>query len=724
MNEKLDEIFKGIKFKRAYDLDKIYEKVNEVDSSLTKDDVKEYLDSKVDSYDFFKTPNNKYEPISKTSFRVGVYNGKGVVKCGAYNYNIDEKNINGAIGSDLVLIDTSGGINRIRKVISRDLKYVMGEVYKDGSSYYIKPIDEDKQNLTIRVPGDEHIEGMRVYAYLDNMIGDNYYDAHIVKKYGFKDDPGRDILDEAYKYGVVDYMDDAIEKELELIPKKVLPADFIGRSDLRDKEIFTIDGVDTKDMDDAVSLETLENGNFLLGVHIADVPNYVKEGSAIDKRAFELGFSYYLANKVIPMLPHELSNGICSLNPDVDRLTITVFAEIDRHGNIKGHNIELGVIKSRLKMDYDNVNNILDDKEFDSKYIPFVRTLKNMYLLSLILKKKRMKEGAIDFERDELKLITDEDGSVSGLSRRIQRKAENMIEEFMLVANTVVATEFYYNKLPFIYRNHGNPDPEKINDFIYMINHLGYKANMDSDTPNVCQKLAILLNKSHNELSDMLKLSLIKCQKRAEYSAENKGHFGLALPCYTHFTSPIRRYPDLTVHRLIHKFIIEKDFDKKDLKSISKKLPVIAEQSTQRDKAEDNCEKEVMRMKCAEYMENHIGENFIGTVVSLDSNGMDVELDNMITGRVRRKDLDYDYELNDATFSYMSLNGFDDYYLGDVLNLECIRASKEDRIIDFKVLSKYKENNNINKNEINREKILKKDEKSKILYYNVNKGRK
>ena len=384
----LDEIIKKIKFKKAYSLDKIYEKVRKFNPNISMEEVKEYLDGKVGSYEFFLTPNNNYEPIGKSNIRVGTYkayrDGSGVVICDNEKFKISEEDKGPMISGDTVMIDiTSKKEPKFYKLISRDNAKTIGTIVKENETYYVKSDDPDKKNLEIRLPEGDYIEGQIVSVDFSKELGPNLYEANILKEIGFKDDPGVDIQIEAFKHGISNEISDDIKAELELIPKKVLDTDFIGRSDLRDMEIFTIDGSDTKDIDDAVSLQMLPNGNFKLGVHIADVSHYVKRGSKIYDRAYELGCSNYLGNTVIPMLPHELSNGICSLNPGVDRLALSVFMEIDRQGNVVNSDMVQSVINSKLKMDYGNVNKIFEKKDYDSKYEPFVSTLNKMNLLQL-----------------------------------------------------------------------------------------------------------------------------------------------------------------------------------------------------------------------------------------------------------------------------------------------------------------------------------------------------
>lgn len=719
------------KIKKPMSIDKIYEKCLK-NGDVSLDEVKEFINKKVESFEIIKTPNNNYVPINKTSFRIGTFkacrDNSGIVFSGDEKYLVSFENKGNAINNDLVMIDTvstnkNDRTSKVVDIIKRDLNNVVGEIFKMGDSFYVMPLDLDKETLTILLPSGDYIEGMNVICSLDDQRSDNFYVGSIKKEIGYKDDPGMDILLEAYKHGVSLDINEECKKEVLELPSKVLPSEYLNRCDLRDKEIFTIDSVDTKDIDDAISLEMLSNGNYLLGVHIADVTHYVKPGSELYKRAYTMTTSSYLANTVIPMLPHELSNGICSLNPNVDRLAISVNMEIDNNGNVIKYDIYPSVINSKLKMDYDNVNNIFDGKDFDKEYIPFVNTLILMNKLAKLLKNKRLKNGAVNFDRDEIKLITDSDGVVTDLSRRSQRDSENLIQEFMLICNSTVARDM--SLYPFIYRIHEEPKIEKIDEFINMLNNLGIKTKYSSKSENVCSKLASLINsnKDNDSFNDMLKVQLLKSFKRAQYSTHNVGHFGLNNPCYTHFTSPIRRFCDTTVHELIHEFKFS-DNDKEMLKKKwEEELPKIAQNCSYKEKNADDLERAVLQMKCAEYMEKLIGEEFNGTIVSMDDTGIYVALDNMIEGKVRLKDLSGKYFCNNETYSFISLNGFDDYYLGDYIKLSLVSASKERREINFKVVEKINENSRINKDSNNHAKVLKKNENYQSMYYNVNKGR-
>ena len=718
------------KIKKPVSMERIIEKAKII-GEYTDEEVIDYVNKKVNNYEIIKTKNNNYIPIYKTSFRVGTYkrykNGSGEVKSGENKYFISENNNQSVITGDLVLIDTyipKGSKEkscRIEKVLERDLTTLVGEIVKLGDNYYIEAEEKDKKNLTIALEGNNYIEGEKVIVDCSDQRSDNFYVGKIIKSIGHKNEPGMDIIMEAYKHGIDPFFSNEVLEETEQIKDYVEEKDYENRIDLRDKEIFTIDGDDTKDIDDAISLEKLDNGNYLLGVHIADVTHYVHKNSAIYNSAKDRATSSYLANKVIPMLPRKLSNGICSLNPGVDRLAMSCIMEFDNKGNLVDHKLFESVIRSNIQMTYNKVNDILEKNIIDDKYKIHTETLFNMLELSNILHNKRIKNGAVEINNSELKLIIDENDEVIDFSRHISKTGENLIEEFMLAANECVAK--HMSKYPFIYRVHESFNEDKMQSYITMLDSLGFKCDFDAGTLNVSQKILEILN-DNNTFSEMLRVQLLRTFKKAFYSDENIGHYGLASENYCHFTSPIRRFPDTTVHQLIKDF----EFSNKDKEQLRKEweesLSEIAKHSSNKERASDDCERMVLLMKCAEYMEKHIGDEFIGTVISIDSDGLYIELDNMVEGKVRLKDLKGNYFYNESNYSFISLDGEEDYYLGDVLNLYVSHASKERKEINFKIKSKLVENTHINKKENNKVKVYKREAKRNNMYYNVNKGRK
>lgn len=718
------------KIKKPVSLDKIVKKAMHLgDYSLS--DIEIFLNEKLKNYEIIKTKNGNYVPIYKTSFRVGRYkefrNKDGIIIADKNSeYHISYENSKDIIDGDIVMIDTfidkknKDKSVRVIKVLERNLDEVIGEITRIDDKYYVIPEERLKRKLVIELATSNYIEGEKVIVKCRE-VDNNYYIGEVIKSIGHKYDPGVDILMEAYKFGITSDINNDIKKELEDIPDVVCEKDLIGRMDLRDKEIFTIDGKDTKDIDDAISLDILDNGNYFLGVHIADVTNYVKVGSSLYKDARQKATSSYLANTVIPMLPRKLSNGICSLNPNVDRLTLSCMMEIDREGNVVNYNIWQCVINSKMQMEYSKVNDILYGNEVDENYKKYADKLQKMYELSKILNKRRKLNGAIEIDKPELKLVMNEENEVIDFRKRTRNKAESLIEEFALIANETVAK--HMSKYPFIYRVHDTPDCEKLEEFLNLLNSLGY--DFFKNNKETCQTATLAEHLSEcGYLEEMLKVQLLRTLKKAEYRTDNIGHYGLASPNYCHFTSPIRRFPDTTVHQLI------KDYEFSDENKIElnekwqEELVDIAKNSTEKEKNAEECERMVLLMKCAEYMEHHIGNIYVGTIVSMDRDGLYIELDNMVCGKAKVKDLKGEYYYNKETLSFLSLDNREDYYLGDRIEVEVIYASKEKKDIHFRIKKKLIENERINKNTNQYVKSLKKEEKYLKMYYNINKGRK
>ena len=466
----------------------------------------------------------------------------------------------------------------------------------------------------------------------------------------------------------------------------MLPQDKVGRVDLTDKQIFTIDGADTKDIDDAISYE-YENGLHVLGVHIADVSYYVTENSFLDKDALARGTSSYLADSVIPMLPHKLSNGICSLNEGVERLTQSCVMKIDNKGNVVDYDIFPSFIKSKKKMTYSKVNDIIMRNIIDPEYTEYADTLKQMNNLAHILRENKVKRGYIDFDLDEAKVIVDEDKNVAGIEKRVREDGEKLIEDFMIAANETVATHIFNMNLPFLYRVHDVPNVEKVDKFLKMVSLLGYKL-----TGKVKDLTPISMQKLLNQLKDVpqykiLSSMLLRSMRKAVYQRENIGHFGLGSKCYTHFTSPIRRYPDLEVHRLLRKYLYENQINEETIDYYQANLDIIATQSSEREQAAVDAEREVMDMKMAEYMESHIGEEYEGIITGVENFGFFVELDNMVEGLVHVNSLKGDYyNYVEELLCLIGQNTKKRYTMGDRVKVKCVGASKEARTIDFELV--------------------------------------
>lgn len=600
---------------------------------------------------------------------------------------VRSENLNGAINNDFVEVDYSTRNNEayVIKILKRDLSNLVGEMVSIKNKLVFKP-DDDKLSIIVKLTKDslnQVVEGHKVLVQIIKEIGKRQYLGKIAKIIGHKNDPGVDIIAIALRHGIEVEFSEEVIKELEDIPNVVSENEKVGRKDLTNEMIFTIDGDDTKDIDDAISIKK-NNDNYILGVHIADVSHYVKMGSSLYDSAFNRGTSSYLADTVIPMIPHQLSNGICSLNPEVKRLTISCIMTINKNGKVIDYDIFPSVIKSRKQMTYKNVNKILEEDIVPEGYEAYVSDLKLMAELAKILRAEKVSRGYIDFGLDEAKIIQDENGKAIDVVKRERGVGENLIEDFMIAANETIATHISNMDLPFIYRVHDVPNSEKIEDFKNLIKQMGYQIHTDLNkiTPLTMQKVLNELRdkKEFNILSDML----LRSMKKAIYSTNNIGHFGLALTNYTHFTSPIRRFPDLTVHRLLRTYIFENRIDMETINYNEKYLVDVATNSSETEVAAQEAERDVLDMKMAEYMESHIGEEYDGIISSVTNFGMFVELDNLIEGLVHISTLDGYFEYIPEILSLVSDNKR--YRIGDTVRVVVVSASKESSTIDFELV--------------------------------------
>lgn len=611
---------------------------------------------------------------------------------------IASENINGAIHDDVVLIEITSKMNldrlegRILKILKRQVNRYIGEINFDSKGKGHITLDDSKIKLNIEVSKEDSlnaVDGHKVVVELIKKLNNNFrYSGKVVEIIGHKNDPGVDILSIVYKYKINTEFSVDVKEEVKKLPMKVRDIDLIGRRDLRNMEIFTIDGDDTKDIDDAISIEKLNNGHYKLGVHIADVSYYVKEGSPLDNEAMERGTSVYLVDRVIPMLPHELSNGICSLNPNVDRLAISCIMEFDSNGRQLDYEIFPSVIRSKIQMTYKKVNSILEDNVVPLGYEPYEKSLRLMAELADILRKMKVRRGYIDFEVDEPKILVDENCKPTNVILRERGVGEKLIEDFMIAANECVATHIYFMSLPFIYRVHEVPKEEKLRSYLSFVGSLGYQVagDLKDNSPKTVQKII----KSLEDKPEFKILSslLLRSMQKAVYRPENLGHYGLASQCYTHFTSPIRRYPDTTVHRLLRTYLFNKDLDMGTIRKWEQKLVYVSEHSSDRERASIDCEREVEDMKMAEYMEEHIGEEYEGMISSVTSFGMFVELDNLIEGLVPLRDMKDFFHYDEEHMTLTGERSHVKYTIGERVLIKVVRASKEEKIIDFEVIRK------------------------------------
>lgn len=691
MEEKILEFIKSTN--TVYNVKSLYKEFG------SKDLVRNVLDNLEQNGDIVITANGKVLDFLKSGLKKGKFiankKGYGFVEFDKEQEDIyiPKESVLNAIDGDIVVIEVAKvnkgekPYGRIFKVIKRNKDYLVGEIVKENDKYYALP-DNDIYKFKVLIPKEETnslVEGMKVLVKVIDNKNSNIYHGSIEKVIGHKDDPLIDVLAVAYDNGF--YLEDSIEvkKQLEQIPSIVTEEEIVNRKDLREEEIFTIDGSDTKDIDDAISIKKEANGNYILGVHIADVTYYFKENSPLDNSAYDKATSVYLTNYVLPMLPHQLSNGICSLNEGVDRLTITCEVKFDNNANIIDYYIYESVINSKKKMTYESVNRLLEENIVDKGYEDYVSSLKLMHELSSKIRKNKVKRGYIEFLSDEIKIIVDEYGIPIDIHQKEQKTGEKLIEDFMIVANEAVATRIKDMGLPNIYRIHEKPKIEKIKEFLGYVTSLGYKLTGDfsklepKDIQNMLEQLKD--KKEFAILSDML----LRCMQKAIYSNENIGHFGLASPCYTHFTSPIRRYPDEIVHRLLRKYLFKHDYSNESMDNLESKIAMQAEHSSIMERKAVECEREVNDMKMAEYMESHIGEEFDGTIVGVKNFGMFVKLTNLVEGAVSIRDLGNYFTYDEKGHTLRGGNKI--YKLGDSVRIRVKAASKDARRIDFEIVS-------------------------------------
>lgn len=604
---------------------------------------------------------------------------------------VNEKNINGAQDGDLVLFeylnkDKERPEGRIIKTIKRNYEPLVGEVILVDGEYFVKP---DKKGANIYIPRDNLNGAVEGHKVVVTPLKEGNRVGKITKIIGHKNDVGVDILSFVYEYNFSPSFPDEVIEELDDIPSYLTEEEInkelsSGRRDLRSEEIFTIDGSDTKDIDDAISLSKLDDGKYKLGVHIADVSYYVKEGTKLDDEAYFRGTSVYLVDRVLPMLPHKLSNGICSLNENEDRFAFSCEMIIDDKGDIGHYEIFKSIIRSRKKMTYEEVNKILEENTTSEDYKPFEKTLLLMNELSKILRKKMIRRGYIEFESTEAKIKVDENCHPTHIESRVQRSGEELIENFMIAANETVASSIYYKNLPGIYRVHDKPDEKRLGEFMKFLSLHGYVVNGKNkiDNPKDLQHILSQLEEvpEVRVLHDMA----IRSQAKAVYSDINIGHFGLGSKCYSHFTSPIRRYPDLILHRLLKDY--NYNYSDRIISERKEELPIECEHCSIREQEAQNCERDVDKMKKAEYMMDHIGEVYDGIISGVQEFGFFVELENTIEGLVKAESIKGDYYVFDNDL--MALIGKKSkkkYSFGDKVKVKVTRADKDRSEIDFEI---------------------------------------
>lgn len=608
---------------------------------------------------------------------------------------ISESLVNGAMHGDTVQVALSAersasGKRRegaVVKILQRNLTQVVGTFQKNKSFGFVIP-DNLKMGQDIFIPLEHFkgaVDGHKVVVQLTDYGNDKKKpEGKIIEIIGHVNDPGTDIMSIVKGYDLPVEFPEKVLKQAENVGKPVSAADMAGRMDIRDWQMVTIDGEDAKDLDDAITL-TKEGDAYRLGVHIADVTNYVQERSALDVEALERGTSVYLVDRVIPMLPHALSNGICSLNAGEDRLALSCIMLIDKKGAVIDHMIAETVVRVDKRMSYTSVRKILKDQDQAERreYQELIPMFERMEELAAILREKRRKRGSIDFDFPETKIILDRQGRPLEIKPYERNVATRIIEDFMLIANETVAQDFFWQEIPFVYRTHDTPDSEKIRKLGTFINNFGYsiKIGQEEIHPKELQKLLEKIEDTPEE--PLISRLTLRSMKQAKYTTQNTGHFGLATQYYCHFTSPIRRYPDLQIHRIIKETLRGK-MNQKRYSHYERILPEVAAQSSARERRAEEAERETDKLKKVQYMSERIGESFEGVISSVTSWGMYVELPNTIEGMVHITNLTDDYyHFNEETYELTGEATGRIFKLGQKIEVVVADTNLHMRTIDF-----------------------------------------
>lgn len=704
MKEKLLTFFNETET-RPLSVDEIEEKLGIQEAEEFKELIKT-LNSLEDSGELVRTRKNRYglpEKMNLILGRIQMHN-KGFAfllpeEEGVEDIYINPSDLNSAMNGDKVLVrrekqsfagDRAEGV--VLRILERAITQVVG-TYDDNKNFGFVIPDDKRIPHDIFIPkgkANGAIDGHKVIAQITKYPEAwSSAEAEITEILGHKNDPGIDIISIIYKHGItIDFPEDVLQQASE-VPDEISSEELEGRIDRRNEQIVTIDGADAKDLDDAISVKKLDNGNYQLGVYIADVSYYIEKGSPMDKEAYERGTSVYLVDRVIPMIPHRLSNGICSLNPQVDRLTIGCEMEITTSGEVVEHEFFPAVINSTERMTYTDVNKILVDQDeaVREKYAELVPMFEQMEKLAAILRGKRKGRGAIDFDFKEAQVLVDDEGKAKDVVLRERSVGERLIEEFMLAANETVAEHFHWLDVPFIHRIHEDPDEGKLESFFEFLAGLGIsvKGTANEIHPQALQKV---LDKIKDEPEEMIVSKLmLRSMKQAKYAPESVGHFGLATDFYTHFTSPIRRYPDLIVHRLIRTYLFEKKMDRKTIAEWREALPEIAKHTSEMERRAVDAERETDDLKKAEYMEDKIGEEFTGVISSVTNFGLFVELENTVEGLVHVSYLTDDYyHYDDRAHALIGEHTAKIYRVGDEVKVKVAQVNLDERAVDFELL--------------------------------------
>ena len=710
MKEKLLEIFLN-NFSKPLDVDELFDLL-ELEDAKDFTTLAKSLNELEDEFIIIHNHKGEFAPMSYFNLSVGVLDvkdgGFGFVDTIDGGVFVKSANFKGAITYDTVMIKVfTDEIGRkegiVERIIKRGNEFFYGELLFYKGKYFVYSVDS-KIKLTIFINKNDLAKArphQMVKVKVNKYFPNHTADGEVVEILGNNSDAGMDITALVLSAGIKTVFPEEVLLELDDIPDEINKLDYPYRRDLTNELIITIDGADAKDLDDAISVKQLDNGNYLLGVYIADVSNYVKEGTFLDLEAFERGTSVYLPDRVIPMLPKKLSNGICSLNEGVDRLVMGCEIEVNEFGEIINSEIFEGVINSKHRMTYDDVNKILNgDEILINKYSDIYDMLISANHLSKILNKKRIERGAFMFETPEAKIILNDNGNVVDIVLRQRFDAECLIEEFMLLANECVAETMTWLDVPFIYRVHEEPLDDKVNKLMLLVNNFGYdyKLKGQKGVSRLLQKILQDHDLNEEGLSQeditrrgIVNKALIRTMAKAKYQETNIGHFGLGSKCYTHFTSPIRRYPDLLVHRLIKEFMFNETFvnvsDK--VSFYNSKVNAAGVNSSKTERIAEKLERDATDYKKCEYMERFYGDKFVGTISSIMNFGAFITLDNTVEGLCRFADMHDDYYVYDETRMCFVGNKFKiTYSLGDRVWVRVMDACKETREVNFRILGK------------------------------------
>ncbi|MFL0247751.1 ribonuclease R [Candidatus Clostridium stratigraminis] len=679
--------------------------------NINKEDIRMFenvLEDMEADGDLIRIKSNLYGLPEKMGLVIGKLQGhqKGygfvIPENGEPDVFIPIANMYGAMHGDKVIAkvlrEENAGRRRegeIERILHRANKNIIG-TYEDSRNFGFVVADDKRIHQDIFIPKNFRSGAITGQVVIVEIIswpdGRRNPEGKVKQILGNKGDRGIDILTIIKKYGLPEEFPPKVEAYAENIPDAIPNEEYSRREDLRQLKLVTIDGEDAKDLDDAVSIERLENGDYRLGVHIADVSHYVRGKNPLDREALKRATSVYLIDRVIPMLPKKLSNGICSLNPKVDRLALSCFMEIDKSGKVLDHRIVESIIKTKERMTYTDVTKILKDKdeELIIRYDYLYEDFKLMEELCSILYKKRMSRGAIDFDFDESKIILNDKGKPIDISPYEREIANRIIEEFMLACNETIAEHIFWANIPFVYRVHEDPDEEKLSNFHEFVHNLGYTVRWSKEVhPKSLQEIIEKVKGKKEET--VVSTLLLRSLKQARYSPECSGHFGLAARYYCHFTSPIRRYPDLIIHRIIKEYINGK-IDDKRIERLNKEVEYASKQSSEMERLAQDAEREVDDLKKAEYMAERIDEEYEGIISSVTGFGFFVELPNTIEGLVHMSNLEDDYYIYDE--KHLSLIGEKTkkiYRLGDEVRIKVSKVDIEFREIYFELVDEEKE---------------------------------